>query len=138
MLMSFIAAPNTCGDGKVDAGEDCDGSENCSAECKCTTGTSNGTLCVVSNEPVVGTSSDALIGGVVGGVGGALVAGAIVLIILAKKGKLKKKKDDDKESEKSDVETGSVYGPIGGANSGVASKAVEMSKSLLNQWLIGR
>jgi subtilisin-like proprotein convertase family protein len=118
-----------CGNGKVDQGEECDGTENCSAECKCQTGTSDGTKCVVGDVQITdppASDSSALIGGLVGGVGGALVAGAIVLIILAAKGKLKKKKKEDREGLNKDVEAGSVYGPIGGAESKLANKSVEM------------
>jgi hypothetical protein len=120
-----------CGNGKVDQGEECDGTENCSAECKCQTGTSDGTKCVVGDVQITdppASDSSALIGGLVGGVGGALVAGAIVLIILAAKGKLKKKKKEDREGLNKDVEAGSVYGPIGGAESKLANKSVEMRK----------
>lgn len=54
-----------------------------------------------------------------------------MLIVLASKGKLKKKKKEDKEElNQSDVEAGSVYGPIGGADSRKAGKAVEMRKLL--------
>lgn len=74
-------------------------------------------------EPTVADNT-ALIGGLVGGVGGALVAGAVVLIVLAALGKLKKR--DDEELNK-DVENG-VYGPIGGTESHKASRVVEMRK----------
>jgi gas vesicle protein len=95
---------------------------------------SNGTYCVVPVDPNVdqpgAVANEAIIGGVVGGVGGAMVATAVVLIVLAKKGKLNRKKKDDK-MRLNEEDNDSIYVAMGG----VASKgnSFVMSKSKVSQ-----
>lgn len=119
----------TCNNGVVESGEECDSSEYCE-DCVCTSGSvSNGTFCVVPVDPVIGqqpqadtpTDSSALIGGIVGAIGGAMVMTAVVLIVLAKKGKLKKKKDYTREGDNT-----SIYSPIASASMNPGGEVIEL------------
>jgi hypothetical protein len=119
----------------VDSSEECDSSEYC-VDCVCTLGAvSNGTYCVVPVDPNVdqpgAVANEAIIGGVVGGVGGAMVATAVVLIVLAKKGKLNRKKKGDEERLNKGGDNESVYSPIETIGTPTAGSVVEMRKYYL-------
>ena len=77
---------DTCGNGQIEAPEECElGSEYC-VNCFCTDGSvSDGKACYIGLNP------GQLAGIIVACVGAPLLAGAIALIVLAKQGKLKKK-----------------------------------------------
>ncbi len=100
----------------MESGEECDSSEYC-VDCVCESGTvSNGTYCLVPGDPIIGTEpKDALIGGIVGGVGGVVVATAVVLIILAKKGKLPVDPIVGQPPVDNSALIGGIVGGVGGA-----------------------